>query len=79
MLLTGFPRVPLAHLPTRLEFLPRLTAALVLEEKNRTPDGGGGWTIGWMPLGTLWAGTASAARTARSGTSPWARRGQPSA
>jgi L-cysteate sulfo-lyase len=28
MLLTGFPRVPLAHLPTRLEFLPRLTEAL---------------------------------------------------
>ena len=28
MLLTGFPRVELAHLPTRLEFLPRLTEAL---------------------------------------------------
>jgi len=28
MLLTGFPRVPLAHLPTRLEFLPRLTELL---------------------------------------------------
>ena len=28
MLLTGFPRVQLAHLPTRLEFLPRLTNAL---------------------------------------------------
>jgi L-cysteate sulfo-lyase len=28
MLLTGFPRVSLAHLPTRLEFLPRLTKAL---------------------------------------------------
>lgn len=28
MLLTGFPRVPLAHLPTPLEFLPRLTEAL---------------------------------------------------
>ena len=25
MLLSGFPRVSLAHLPTRLEFLPRLT------------------------------------------------------
>ena len=28
MLLNGFPRVPLAHLPTRLEFLPRLTDQL---------------------------------------------------
>ena len=28
MLLSGFPRVPLAHLPTRLEFLPRLTEEL---------------------------------------------------
>lgn len=33
----------------------RLTAALVLEDKVRTPDGGGGWSIGWTPLGTLWA------------------------
>jgi L-cysteate sulfo-lyase len=28
MLLSGFPRVALAHLPTRLEFLPRLTEQL---------------------------------------------------
>jgi L-cysteate sulfo-lyase len=28
MLLTSFPRVPLAHLPTRLEFLPRLSEHL---------------------------------------------------
>ncbi|MDH5617200.1 MAG: pyridoxal-phosphate dependent enzyme, partial [Gammaproteobacteria bacterium] len=28
MLLTGFPRIRLAHLPTPLEFLPRLTEAL---------------------------------------------------
>jgi len=28
MLLTGFPRVPLAHLPTRLEILPRLSEHL---------------------------------------------------
>ncbi len=28
MLLTGFPRVPLAHLPTRLEYLPRLSKHL---------------------------------------------------
>ena len=28
MLLSGFPRVSLAHLPTRLEFLPRLTEEL---------------------------------------------------
>ncbi len=28
MLLNAFPRVPLAHLPTRLEFLPRLTEHL---------------------------------------------------
>ena len=28
MLLTGFPRVPLAHLPTRLEIMPRLSEEL---------------------------------------------------
>ena len=28
MLLTGFPRVPLAHLPTRLEIMPRLSEHL---------------------------------------------------
>src|SRR5210317_2318759 len=28
MLVSGFPRVALAHLPTRLEFLPRLTEHL---------------------------------------------------
>ena len=28
MLLTGFPRVPLAHLPTRLEIMPRLSEKL---------------------------------------------------
>lgn len=31
-----------------------LTAALVLESQARVPDGGGGWTTTWAPLGTLW-------------------------
>lgn len=32
-----------------------LTTALVLEERVLSPDGGGGWTESWQPLGTLWA------------------------
>lgn len=32
-----------------------LTHALVLEERMRSPDGGGGWVETWQPLGTLWA------------------------
>lgn len=33
---------------------PRLSTRLVLEEATRVPDGGGGFTLGWAPLGTLW-------------------------
>ena len=33
---------------------PRLSTLLVLEEATRVPDGGGGFTIGWAPRGTLW-------------------------
>lgn len=36
-----------------------LTTALVLEQKGRTPDGGGGWEVAWTPLGTLWAAVRS--------------------
>ena len=35
--------------------LPRLNRPLVLEERLRTPDGAGGFTEIWSPLGTLWA------------------------
>lgn len=34
---------------------PRLTTPLVLEAPGRVPDGGGGWTLAWAPLGTHWA------------------------
>ena len=32
-----------------------LDTALVLEARTRVPDGGGGWTESWAPLGTIWA------------------------
>lgn len=34
---------------------PRLNRELVLEERQRTPDGAGGYTEAWVALGTLWA------------------------
>ncbi|WP_425090963.1 head-tail adaptor protein [Tropicimonas sp. S265A] len=34
---------------------PRLTRPLTLEERQQTPDGGGGFVETWVPLGTLWA------------------------
>ena len=36
-----------------------LTRALVLEERVRTPDGAGGFTLAWTALGTLWAEVAA--------------------
>jgi len=35
--------------------LPRLNRHLVLEAKNRVPDGLGGYTEAWVALGELWA------------------------
>ncbi|MEM7243276.1 MAG: phage head closure protein [Pseudomonadota bacterium] len=32
-----------------------LNRKLVLEEANQQPDGAGGFTQNWIPLGTLWA------------------------
>ena len=34
---------------------PMLNRRLVLESQERAPDGAGGYTINWTPLGTLWA------------------------
>ncbi len=34
---------------------PRLNRRLVLERMDRVPDGAGGFSDIWMPLGTLWA------------------------
>jgi head-tail adaptor len=33
---------------------PRLDRALVLEHPERVPDGAGGFTTVWSPLGTIW-------------------------
>jgi len=33
----------------------RLSRKLVLEERVNTPDGKGGFAVGWQALGTLWA------------------------
>lgn len=42
---------------------PSLTRRLVLEERGGTPDGAGGVSTAWTPLGVLWAEIA--ARTGR--------------
>ena len=34
---------------------PMLNRPLLLDERVRTPDGAGGFTETWTPLGTLWA------------------------
>lgn len=34
---------------------PRLTRRMALEEKQVSADGGGGETVAWVHLGTLWA------------------------
>lgn len=34
---------------------PRLARRLILETLIRTPDGAGGYTQSWVPLGVLWA------------------------
>lgn len=40
-----------------------LTRALVLEERRRSPDGSGGFSVKWIGIGTLWASVT--ARTGR--------------
>lgn len=42
-----------------------LDAALVLETPQRVPDGGGGWEVSWLPLGTLWASMRAAGASER--------------
>ena len=34
---------------------PHLTRRLTLEAPRRTPDGAGGFVLGWAALGTVWA------------------------
>lgn len=34
---------------------PTLNTELVLEAPNRIADGGGGYSVAWTPVGTLWA------------------------
>jgi head-tail adaptor len=41
----------------------RLLRRLVLEEAERTPDGSGGFSTTWVPVGTFWADVT--ARTSR--------------
>ena len=43
--------------------VPLLNRQLVLEDPVRLPDGAGGFTVTWQPLGTLWAEVS--ARTGR--------------
>lgn len=48
--------------------VPQLNRALTLEDPVKIPDGAGGYTRDWQPLGVLWAelkaGTGRAARGA---------------
>lgn len=34
---------------------PELSRKLILEERQQSPDGAGGFLESWAPLGTLWA------------------------
>jgi head-tail adaptor len=34
---------------------PAFSRRLVLEARETQPDGAGGFAVGWVPLGTLWA------------------------
>jgi len=44
---------------------PRLTTPLVLEQPQRSPDGGGGWAVTWTALGTHWAELAPVSASER--------------
>lgn len=51
-----------------------LPTRMILEKPVRQPDGGGGWTLGWQPLGFLWADLrAVSAREIAIGDRPAAR------
>ena len=53
---------------------PKLTRKLVLEERQRVPDGGGGATENWTALGSHWGALrAVAAREATAGGRPVSR------
>lgn len=43
----------------------RLDAPLLLEAPLRVADGGGGWSVVWQPLGTLWAAVRSGSASER--------------
>lgn len=56
--------------------LPRLDHALVLEAPERVSDGAGGFSEGWVVLGTLWAEiTARSGRETASRGAPVTRMG----
>ena len=51
-----------------------LDTALVLEAPQRVPDGGGGWEVSWLPLGTLWAEMRAVSAAEREhGARAWGR------
>jgi head-tail adaptor len=39
--------------------IANLTRKLVLEARETQPDGSGGHTVAWVPVGTLWADVAA--------------------
>ncbi|MDG1168716.1 MAG: head-tail adaptor protein [Sulfitobacter sp.] len=54
--------------------LPRLNQALILEAPERVSDGAGGYTQGWIVVGSVWAEiTARTGREAASGGVPVSR------
>lgn len=54
--------------------LPNLSEALVLEDPHLIADGAGGYTKGWVPLGTLWAQiTAGSGRETANSDTPVSR------
>lgn len=38
-----------------MTMVPQLNRRLILQERLNVPDGAGGFTVTWAPLGTLWA------------------------
>ncbi|SLN59771.1 Phage head-tail joining protein [Pseudooctadecabacter jejudonensis] len=53
---------------------PRLNRQLLLESPARVPDGAGGFTQSWMPMGSLWAEvTARTGREAAGVAAPMSR------
>ncbi len=53
--------------------VPVMNRQLVLETPDRVPDGAGGFTTNWLPLGTVWAEvTARTGREAQGEAAPLA-------